>query len=163
MNRSNKNQPTVKISTTKLFYGALILLLSFLAPLLIPFILKLEISSTTKAIISSVLLFGVPEIGMILAIVILGDEGYNYLKSHLLYWLKDNQECSRIQHRVGITLFSSTLILGFIMPYIGHFFPTSLQKNSLYYYVILDLLFFVSLIILGENFWRKLKALFFYN
>ncbi|CAM2978016.1 Uncharacterised protein [Legionella steigerwaltii] len=153
------------ISKTKLFFGFLILMISFLVPFSIPLIMQLNISSPMKAVISSVLLFGIPEIGMLIAVIILGTEGYSYLKSRILFWLKNSVSTvnSRVRFRIGITFFSVSLVLGFLLPYISYFFPTSIQKNLYFYILFLDLVFFISLFILGKNFWGKVKKLFIYE
>jgi hypothetical protein len=163
MSTSVEKQFDLKTSKFKLILGSIILIVSFLAPLLIPFVVQLKISSSLKAIISSLLLFGIPEMGMLIAVVILGKEGYSYLKSHLFFWLKSTAAISRPRHNIGITLFSAALVLGFLMPYISYFFPSLLEKNLYLYFLILDILFFISLFILSKNFWGKLKALFIYD
>jgi hypothetical protein len=144
----------------------LVFVLALLAPLFIPFILLLNISPVFKTIISGLLVFGLPEIGMLLAVAILGKEGYLYLKSRLLFWLKQTviaPTVSRFRYRIGIILFSTTLIISFLIPYVNYFSSLPMQKYYYYCIFILDLLFFISLFILGANFWEKLKALFLYD
>jgi hypothetical protein len=163
MTTTVKKQSNIKASKFKFILGSIILIVSFLAPLLIPFVVQLKISSSLKAIISSLLIFGIPEAGMLIAVVILGKEGYTYLKSHLFFWLKSTTAISRTRHNIGITLFSLTLILGFLMPYVSYFFPSLLEKNLYLNFLILDILLFISLFVLSKNFWGKLKTLFIYD
>lgn len=160
-----KNNKDTNISPIKLFLGFIILVISFLAPFSIPLIFQLNISSSMKAILSSLLVFGIPEIGMLIAVIILGTEGYCYLKSKIIFWLSSSipRGVSRNRYRIGISLFSISLVLGFLLPYIIYFFPISIQKNLYFYILILDLLFFISLFVLGKNFWGKIKALFIYD
>jgi hypothetical protein len=156
----------ISCGKNKFICGFIILTLAILSPLLIPFVISLNISTSLKATISGILLFGIPEIGIFLAIIILGKEGYSYLKSRTLFWFKQTilpKSVSRIRHRIGITLFSTTLIAGFLIPYIGYFSPTSMKHYEYYYIFILDVLLLISLITLGGNFWEKLKNLFIYS
>ncbi len=155
-----------KMPRKKLLCGLIVFILSFSAPLFIPVILKLGISPLLKAIISGLLVFGIPEIGMLLAVVILGKDGYLYLKGQILFWLKETimvNKVSRLRYRVGITLFSATFIVGFLMPYVNYFSSIPMQNAHYHSLFLLDFLFFISLFILGGNFWEKLKALFVYD
>ena len=156
----------IKIPRGKLICGLLVFIVAILSPLLIPFIIKLNISVSIKTIISGFLVFGLPEIGMLLAVAILGKDGFMYLKSQLFFWLKQavvSTSVSRTRYQIGITLFSATFIVGFLLPYINYF--SSLPVYKYHYHLIfgLDFLFFISLFILGGNFWDKLKALFIYD
>lgn len=156
----------IKPPAKKLFFGFIIFLLSILAPLFIPIIIQLNLSATFKAIISGLLVFGLPEIGMLLAVAILGKEGFLYLKSQLFFCLKQNvisTTVSRTRYRIGIVLFSIILIIDFLMPYINYFASIQIQREQYYLILLLDISLFISLIILGGNFWDKLKALFIYD
>jgi hypothetical protein len=172
MNKKNNviNDPSeikhIKIPGKKLLFGLLIFIVSILSPLFIPFVIQLNISASLKTIISGLLVFGVPEIGMLLAVAILGKDGFNYLKSLLFFWLKQavtSTNVGRTRYRIGITLFSATFIIGFLLPYINYFSSTPAYKYQYYLIFTLDFLFFISLFILGGSFWDKLKALFNYD
>lgn len=172
MNKDNSeaketdNQAPAKIPRNKLLCGLIVFVLSFSAPLFMPIILNLAISPVLKTIISGLLVFGIPEIGMLLAVVILGKDGYLYLKSQILFWLKETvivNKVSRVRYRIGITLFSATFILGFVTPYINYFSSTPITTYHYHSIFLMDFLFFISLFILGGSFWEKLKALFVYD
>ncbi|CEG58417.1 hypothetical protein [Legionella fallonii] len=162
---TNSEDP-IKIPRKKLLCGLIVFVLSFAAPLFIPAILMLGISPVLKTIISGLLVFGIPEIGMLLAVVILGKDGYLYLKTQILFWLKQTvmvNQISRTRYRIGILLFSITFIAGFLMPYVNYFSSIPMKNYHYHSIFILDFLFFISLFILGGNFWEKLKALFLYE
>lgn len=165
-NKVNVDNSQVAHSKNKLIFGLLVFVLSISSPLLIPFVLHMNISVSIKTIISGLLLFGIPEVGMLLAVIILGQEGFSYLKSKLLFWFKQAvapATVSRKRYRIGIVLFSGVFILSFLTPYISYFFSLSVQQYDYYFIFILDLLFFISLVILGGSFWEKLRALFVYD
>ncbi len=156
----------VKIPSFRLICGFVVLILSVITPFFIPLILLLPLSVAAKTLISGVLLFGVPEVGILLAIVILGNEGFIYLKSRLFFWLKQTAsttKISRTRFHIGITMFSIALILGFLIPYLYVFLPLSMQQYPSRYTLILDIFFLISVFILGGNFWNKLRSLFIYD
>ena len=164
MKKNNKTPP--KIPIKKLICGLVVFVLAFSAPLLIPLIIKLNISTALKTIISGTLIFGIPELGMLLAVIILGKDGFVYLKSQIFFWMKktvSSGTVSRTRYHIGIMIFSVTLILGFLIPYINYFLPAAIQGYQYLYTFSADLLFFISLFILGGNFWDKLKSLFRYD
>lgn len=160
------NKEPITLPGRKLFSGLIVFIISMLSPLLIPLVILLNISPSSKAVLSGLLVFGVPEIGMLIAVAILGKEGFAYLKSRLFFWLKQTviaTNVSRIRYRVGIILFSTILIIDLFTPYINYFSSISIQPYQYYYIFILDFLLLVALFILGGNFWDKLKALFIYD
>lgn len=165
-NKANADNSQLSHSKKKLLFGLIVFVLSISAPLLIPLVLHMNISVSTKTIISGLLLFGIPEVGMLLAVIILGQEGFSYLKLKLFSWFKQAvapATVSRKRYRIGIVLFSGVFIISFLTPYISYFFSLSVQRYDYYLIFILDLLFFISLVILGGTFWEKLRALFVYD
>lgn len=171
MNRNNgmiddNKMPEVSLSGKKIFCGLAVFIVAILSPLFIPLIIQLDISPELKAIISGFLVFGLPEIGILLAVAILGKDGFVYLKSRLLFWLKRtviSTGVSRFRYRFGIILFSTTFFISFLIPYINYFSTAPVQKNHYYLNFLLDFLFLISLFILGGNFWDKLRSLFLYD
>ena len=57
---------------------------------------------------------------------------------------------------------SLPILFGWISVYINNYIPYYSQ-NSLYYSIVSDLLFIASLIVLGGDFWDKIRALFVYD
>ena len=152
---SNEDIQKTPFPRKTLLLGLIVFILSFFAPLFIPLVLKLNISASLKALISGFLVLGLPEIGMLLAVAILGQDGFLYLKSQLFLLLKQSMNfdsVGRTRYRIGICLFSITLILGFLMPYINYFFSIPIQDSHFHLIFISDFLFFISLLILGGIF-----------
>ena len=102
---------------------------------------------------------------MLVAIAILGADGYRFLKAKLWALLKKtapSAEVSRSRYITGLVLFLTPLIYAWLEPYIADLNPW-LQNNHLIFNISGDLLFVTSLYILGGDFWDKLRALFQYN
>ena len=55
-----------------------ILAIGFLSPLLIPFVARTDWSIGLKSTISEFLAFGIPEVFMLIAVAIMGKQGYEF-------------------------------------------------------------------------------------
>ncbi len=152
------------ISTSRLWFGAFILIVGFCAPLFIPLVTSSGLSTGLIATISGLLAFGVPEIFMLIAISILGKPGYEFLKSKFVGVLAKlaPDVISQTRHRFGVVLFVTPLIVGFIQPYLGHYF-SFFMDIPLWFYITGDLIFVSSIFILGGRFWDKLQRLFLHS
>ena len=150
------------ISKGRLYGGSAILIIGFLSPLLIPLVTSSNLSIGSKATISGLLAFGIPEIFMLLAIGVMGKQGYEFLKSKLFKYLSrfaPPDSVSLIRYRIGLVLFCFPLIVGWVNPYLSNYF--NVFKNfPVGAYIIGDALFFSSFFILGGNFWDKFSGLF---
>jgi len=153
---------------TRLIIGVVVLALSFLSPLLIPAILGSSLGDGIKTLLSGLLVFGIPELGMLTAIAIMGKEGYEWLKRRLLILLRiygPPQVVSASRYKFGIFLFSISLLAGFILPYLLHFFPELGLSNLAIFYIAIccDIILITSLFVLGGSFWDKIQGLFEHN
>jgi hypothetical protein len=112
--------------------------------------------------LSGLLAFGVPEVGMLLAAGILGKEGFARLKEQLAKLLRrygPPQAVGATRYRVGLVLFTVPLLYALIAPYLPQFFHgPDIQRFE--FALAGDLLLLVSLLVLGGEFWDKLRALF---
>lgn len=92
----------------------------------------------------------------------LGREGFNQLKSIILgafrrYAYPD--QVGALRYRVGLILLVAPVILAWIAPYVAELAP-SIGRNTVRDGVIGDVLLIVGLVMLGGDFWDKLRALF---
>jgi len=154
-----------KPPTNRLIWGIILLVVGFLSPLLIPWVLSMDISDGLKTVISGGLAFGIPELFMLFAVGVMGKSGFNYLKRYMRLVMKvygPPQSVSKMRYKVGLVLFVVPLVIGFITPYV-------LYQNAFYMDHALvitlstDFLFFMSLLVLGGEFWDKLRSLFVYG
>jgi len=149
-------------SKTKLRLGAVILVVGFLSPLLIPLVVASNWSAATKSIISGLLAFGIPELFMLLAIVVMGKQGYEYIKGKVGKYLKPYlppDQVSRGRYYLGLVLFSIPILVGILQPYLTHFFPL-FKETPLWFHYGLDMIFIIGIFVLGGDFWDKLRGLF---
>jgi len=137
----------------------------FLSTLLIPWVLTLELSTGMISLITGLLALGIPELFMLIAVAILGKPGFNYLKSMIFKWFKKYgppDTVSLLRYRIGLFFFLLPILFGFVLPYVWEFVP--FIKQNLFIIVISgDVILFISLFILGGDFWDKLRSLFIYN
>ena len=154
--------PPTDISRGRLVLGGAIFIVGFMSPLLIPLVTSTNWSIGIKTTISGLLAFGVPEVFMLVAVAVLGKQGYEFLKAKALNILKSvapSDEVSLTRYRVGLVMFSLPLLIGAVLPYLGHFFA-SLKQIPMWGYFITDSLFLTSFFVLGGNFWDKFSGLF---
>ena len=161
-NFENMKKTVKKSPTGKLWIGIIILAVGFLSPLLIPLVLATHWSTGVKSVISGLLAFGIPELFMIIAVGIMGKEGFNYLKRYLSLVLRrygPPDEVSLLRYRIGLFMFLLPLFVSIIMPYLSHkvaFF----NDREVTIMLILHGMLFLSLFMLGGDFWDKLRGLF---
>jgi len=150
----------------RLIWGVTVLLMGNVAgPLMIPLIIASQLPTGWKATISGFLMLGGPELSIVAAVAILGQAGFAWVKSRLFAFLKREAPMARVSHsryRAGLLLFGLILVLSFLEPYLGPYIPGYMEHR-----VVLslcgDLLLLLSLVVLGGEFWDKLRALFLYD
>ena len=151
-----------QISKGKLIIGVSILVIGFTSPLLIPLVTGTSWSLGVKTTVSGLLAFGIPEVFMLIAVAIMGKQGYEYIKEKAFKYLKrfaPPDTVTLTRYRIGLIMFSLPLLLGWIQPYLGHYF-TFLNQLPVWQYVVGDIIFFTSFFILGGDFWDKFSGLF---
>jgi hypothetical protein len=162
---NSKDRVSVLPSSKKLFIAGTIFVVGFLTPLLIPFVTSSSLSTGWKATLSGLLALGIPELFMIIAAAVAGKEGFNYIKSKLYGFLKKHgppDTVSKTRYRIGLVLFLIPIIAGWLIPYFSHFVP-SYEENRILINIIGDIIFVTSLLVLGGDFWDKLRSLFVYG
>jgi hypothetical protein len=149
----------------RLITGGVIFISGFISPVFIPIVLSSGLPEGWIAAISGFLAFGIPELFMIIAIAILGKEGFNYLKNAIGKYLKPlapPDEVSRLRYNVGLVLFSLPILFGFLQPYLNHEFHI-LGDVPVFLYILSDLMIVASIFVLGGNFWDKLRGLYIHK
>jgi len=152
-------------SRSKLILGGVILVVGFMSPLLIPFVVGSDLAISYKKILSGLLAFGIPELFMLIAVAVMGKEGYEFIKDKALKYLKrfaPSDEVSLVRYRIGLVMFSFPIIFGIAQPYLGQYF-SFFKEFPLGFTITTDVLFISSFFVLGGDFWDKLSRLFKYN
>lgn len=144
------------------------LVTSFLSPLLIPLVAASGAPAELKAVMSGLLALGIPELGMLAAVAILGKAGYQEIKRQIFGFIKRHgppDTVSPIRYRFGLVMFCGPLVFAVVQPYaeytlaettIGHI----LAANRFFAALSGDIIFALSFIVLGGDFWDKVRALF---
>jgi hypothetical protein len=159
---SENEQPRI---TWRLRLGLAIFIIGFASPLLIPVITATDLTSGWKTAISGVLALGIPEVFTIMAIAIMGKAGFNAIKIRFFSFIKKHGPADRVsksRYRVGLVMFALPLLIGAAGPYMIHNIP-SYQTHQLSIGIVGDLLLVSSLLVLGGEFWDKIRALFVHD
>ena len=154
-----------QISNTRLTFGGAVIVVGFLSPLLIPLVASTNWSIGLKSAVSGLLALGIPEVFMIIGVAIVGKDGYQFLKEKLLVFLKQFAPpdfVSPRRYRIGLIMFGLPILIGWAGPFLFHFIP-GLHDLPLWSFILGDLIFLSSFIVLGGNFWDKLRGLFIYS
>ncbi|MDM9632720.1 transporter suffix domain-containing protein [Robiginitalea aurantiaca] len=153
------------VRSPRITFGIFIMVIGFLSPLLIPLVLGSSWSAATKTTLSGLLAFGVPEVLMMLAVAIMGKQGYELIKRKARQYFKriaPPDTVSRTRYHFGLFLFCMPLLIGLLQPYIEYFIP-SFGQFPLWVHIILDMTLIIGIFVLGGDFWDKFSGLFKYG
>lgn len=131
---------------------------------LIPLVTVLGFSATLTATLSGGILAGA-ELLLVAAAAVMGKSGFAYLKTRVFGFLKEYgppKEVSRPRYMVGLVLFCLPIVFGWLTPYAADVVP-GLQSNLFTFALIGDVLLVIGLILLGGDFWDKLRGLFIHE
>lgn len=161
------NNETAKAPTPgpHFYTGVTILVIGFLLPLLIPFVAYLDVSTEIKTLISGILLIGGPEVFSVIAIAIMGKPGFIYIKSKVFALLKralPTGEVSRLRYNIGLFLLLPHVIFAYMTFYAPEWIP-GYDEHRITMNLTADFLLVITLFILGQDFWEKIRALFIYD
>ena len=157
-NIKTKNLPAER----KLVAAGIIFICGFLSPVLIPVVTSSDLSIGWKATLSGLLVLGIPELFMIVAVAIAGKAGFNYIKSKIFGFLKKYRPpdtVSETRYNFGLVLFLVPVISGWLLPYLTNHIP-SYEENRYAISIVGDIVLIASLFVLGGDFWDKLRGLF---
>jgi hypothetical protein len=149
----------------RLIAGAVVFFAGHSAPLWIPLVVASSLSDSWKTALSGLLLFGIPEIATLLAVVILGKAGFNAIKSRVFGWLGRTllpSEVSRPRYYTGLVLFLIPFFVGWVSPYLFEVVP-GLTQHQLVVAITGDVALIAGLCLMGGQAWDKLRSLFIYN
>lgn len=139
--------------------------LSIVTPLCgIPLVTAMKISAAQTATISGILLVGGEILG-ILAVGVMGKDGYTFLKQRVAGLIKPYaplKTVSRKRYLFGLFLFILPILFGWLSVYTAKFIP-GFTCSPLLYTLGGDIMLLTSLYILGGDFWDKTRGLFIYD
>jgi len=152
------------VPTGRLVLGTAIFVSGVCAPAVVPLVVATDWPSSWKATISGLLLLGVPEVFMLVAVAVLGKPGFAYVKTSLLRVLKRHAlpaNVSRARYRVGLVLLLLPPLFAWLAPYLS--LIPGWPGEGLVLAIGGDLVLLIALVVLGGDFWDKVRALFVYD
>ena len=145
--------------------GAALFGLSILLPIAgVPLVATFGLSTTMTASVSGGLLV-VAEVLGVCAVAVMGKKGYAFIKNRVFKFLKQHgppQKVSRNRYNVGLVIFCIPLLFGWSSLYISKWIP-GILSHPLPYAIGGDILILASLLVLGGDFWDKIRSLFIHN
>jgi hypothetical protein len=145
--------------------GVALIALGWICPLFIPLVTKSTLSIEWKTALSGFLLVVGPEVLSLLAIAILGKDGFDFLKKivfALLRRVAPAAKVSRTRYRAGLAIWALLFVYGSFVWYAPDLVP-GYSEHRIAMNLTADFLFIVSLFVLGGDFWEKFRALFSYD
>jgi hypothetical protein len=137
----------------------------FFLPLLIPLVTASPLPPVTKATLSALLVFGLPQLLTVIAIAIVGKSGFHYLMEQLARAAKRLEPAahvSRFRYGLGLAMLFLPLAVALLDAHMA--LPVIHQGTAQWLYAAInDTLFLTSFFVLGGEFWDKVKALFIYE
>lgn len=136
-----------------------------LTPLGVPLVAMTDLSTAMKATLSGLLLAGIPEVFSVVAIALLGKQGFAYVKARLLAVLRrygPPKTVGRTRYYVGLTMFIVPAIFAWVVSYVPDWVP-GYTGNRVVISLAIDVIFFSSFFVLGGDFWDKVRSLFVYD
>lgn len=155
----------LKQTRWRLRLGLIVFVVGFLSPLLIPLITASELPTKWKAVISTGLAVGIPELFSVVAIAIMGKPGYNYIKARFFAFLKKHGPTDKVsptRYRIGLVMFLIPIFFGWLAPYVPTIIP-GYDLQGLLVNIIGDAMLISSFFVLGGDFWDKIHSLFVYG
>jgi hypothetical protein len=159
----NADEQKPQISRARLVLGATVFVVGWCTPLLAPWVATRDaLPPIVRTSLAGLLVLGIPEVFTLIAVGILGQDGFAYLKARFFRWLAPRYPIvpiGRTRHRVGVAMFVAPLLLGLLGPYFEGWAPI-LGSHRIQIAAGADAIFLASLFVLGEPFWEKLHRLF---
>ena len=148
----------------RLLLGGSLFGLSLLLPVFIPLLAYLPVSDEVRLVLSGLMVFGIPQLFMLVTVSILGKPGFVYLKKKLARFFTGLlvRQVSQRRYRAGLFLFVIPVVVGFIWPYLNILFA----RLYIYKYEIAiagDVMLITAVFALGGGFWEKLVSLFIHQ
>lgn len=130
----------------------------------VPLVATLGLSTTAVATLSGALLGGAEVLGIV-AVAVMGKQGYAYIKNRIFGFLRQYgppATVSRTRYTIGLVMFAVPIVFGWVAPYAADVIP-GYVGHKFAYAVAGDVVLLASLFVLGGDFWDKLRSLFIHG
>ena len=142
--------------------GVALFFVGLACPLLIPSVVASDLSAGWKTALSGLLGVGIPDVFTVAAVGVMGKDGFDALKQRafgLLRRVAPPDHVGPIRYRIGLVMFVGPIIFAWAGPYLRPMLPW-LVGPSRATAVAGDIVFVASFLVLGGDFWDKIRALF---
>ena len=149
----------------RFYVGVFIFGFGFVCPIFIPLIVATNLPTGWKTTLSGSLILGIPQLCTLTAIVLMGRSGFNYIKAQVFTFFRrfgPPKDVGRPRYRVGLVMFVAPLLFAWLSPYVRERIPGYVD-NEFIFHVVGDVVFITSFVVLGGEFWEKVRALFVYD
>ncbi len=133
-------------------------------PVLLPIMPFVGFSGTAIAAFSGIMLV-MAELLLVAAVAIAGKQGFAYIKAKVFGVLKaygPPKTVSRTRYIIGLVILMVPVLAGWGAPYFGEYIP-GFQENMFTIAIVGDVMLVVALVVLGGDFWEKLRSLFIHR
>ncbi len=130
-------------------------------PVVVPVLPFFGLSGTQVAAFSGVAVV-VAELMLLAGVAVAGKDGFAYIKAKVFGVLKaygPPKTVSRTRYTIGLVMLGVPALLGWGAPYFGHHLPGYVEHTRIWA-IAGDVLLVLGLIMLGGDFWDKLRSLF---
>ena len=106
--------------------------------------------------------FTLNKVFLLASVIVLGRAGFDRIKQQFVGAFRRHvmrDEVGPWRYRIGLVFFVVPLVFAWKAPYVTEFMPI-LGRHSTTAAIVTDVVFIVSLFVLGGEFWDKLRALF---
>jgi hypothetical protein len=156
-------QPPAFRASPRIYAGLAALVLSFAMPVFVLIVPFLGLSTRWSTLLGAGLLVGGPEVVTLIAVALLGKDALYYFTARVkqTLWKRVFQtRVSRFQYYVGLVVFMVSIVPLYVYGYLPGVLPESGRVPIL---ASADLLFIVSMFIMGGEFWEKVQRIFIWE
>jgi hypothetical protein len=141
--------------------GIFIFVLAFALWLLLPLAASMGMTGARVAALTGTI-FVANKVLLVTCIAVMGKAGFQQLKSLIFGHAKrlaPSKTVGPTRHAIGLVMFGLPLVWAMLESYVDQFLP-GLRPNIWQLQVLGDLMFIGSFLVLGGDFWSKIRALF---
>jgi hypothetical protein len=106
--------------------------------------------------------FTLNKVFLLASVVVLGRAGFDRIKQYFVGTFRRHVMKDQVgpwRYGIGLVLFVVPLVFAWKAPYVTELMPIT-GRHSIDAAIVTDVIFIISLFVLGGNFWDKLRALF---
>lgn len=148
-------------ATLRLGLGVALLAIGFVLPLASVLVVRTDWSAPIKSLLASLLFFGF-EILAIPAVAIMGKDNFDRIMApfrRLMGRVRLSRGIGPVRHTIGVILFFTSALPAYVMGYLPSLLPDA-SSQRLWVNLLADATFLASLVMLGGDFWDRLRNLF---